>query len=90
VTTVGKKTLNTGPCPVCNGTVEGITVDEVSITEAKRVPVLIPVRCKNGHQVVPFVDKQFTVRDVKASGQVVEEGSDATSIDKAQKWMYSF
>jgi RecJ-like exonuclease len=90
VTTVGKKTLNTVPCPVCAGAVEGITVDEESIAEAKRVPVLIPAKCKQGHQVVLFVDKQFTVRDVEAAGQVVDEGSDVTSIDKAQKWMDSF
>ena len=90
VTTVGKKTLNTVPCPVCTGAVEGITVDEESITEAKRVPVLIPARCNKGHQVVLFVDKQFTIRDVEAAGQVVDEGSDATSNGKAQKWMDSF
>ncbi len=90
MTTVGKKTLNAVPCPICNGLIEGITVDEESITDAKRVPVLVPAKCKKNHQVVLFVDKQFTVRDVEAAGQVVEEGSDASSVDKAQKWMDSF
>lgn len=87
---MGKKTLNAVPCPICNGAVEGITVAEESITEAKRVPVLIPAKCSKGHQVVLFVDKQFTVRDVEAAGQVVTEGSDESSVDKAQKWMDGF
>lgn len=92
VTTVGKKKLNTVPCPVCKGSVEEITVEEESITEAKRVPVLIPTKCKNGHQVVLFVDRQFTIRDVEVAGQVVEENSkDAEkSVDKALKWMDGF
>ena len=92
VTTVGKKKLSAVPCPVCKGSVEDITVEEESITEAKRVPVLIPAKCKNGHQVVLFVDRQFTVRDVEAAGQVVEESSDDAegSVDKALKWMDGF
>ncbi|TFF96865.1 hypothetical protein EU546_00425 [Candidatus Thorarchaeota archaeon] len=87
---MGKKTLNAVPCPSCNGVVEGITVEEESITNAKRVPVLIPAKCSKGHQVVLFVDKQFTVRDVEAAGQVVEKDADGSSVDKAQKWMDSF
>lgn len=87
---MGKKTLNAVPCPICDGVVGGITVAEESITEAKRVPVLIPAKCSKGHQVVLFVDKQFTVRDVEAAGQVVAEGSEETSVDKAQRWMDSF
>jgi RecJ-like exonuclease len=87
---MGKKTLNTVPCPICNGSVEGITVDKASISDAKRVPVLVPAKCKKNHQVVLFVDRQFAVRDVEAAGQVVEESSDASSVDKAQKWMDSF
>ena len=89
---MGKKNLNTVPCPICNGSIDGIAVEEESITEAKRIPVLVPAKCSNGHQVILFVDKQFTIRDVEAAGQVVEEkeADEAKSVDKAQKWMDSF
>lgn len=87
---MGKKTLNSIPCPVCKGMIEGIIVEEESIITAKRIPVLVPAKCAKGHQVVLFVDRQFTVRDVEAAGQVVEEGSASSSVDKAQKWMDSF
>lgn len=91
VTTVGKKNLNPVPCPVCDRLIDGITVEETSITEAKRIPVLVPAKCGNGHQVILFVDKQFTVRDVEAAGQVVEDDKDdGSSVDKAQSWMDSF
>jgi len=89
---VGKKKLSTVPCPVCKGTVEEITVDEESITEAKRVPVLIPAKCTKGHNVILFVDRNFTIRDVEAAGQVVDDSSDDAegSVDKALKWMDDF
>ena len=89
---MGKKNLNTVPCPICDGSIDGISVEENSITEAKRVPVLIPAKCSNGHQVILFVDKQFTVRDVEAAGQVVDESCDDAegSVDKALKWMDDF
>ena len=89
---MGKKTLNVIPCPVCNSTVEGITVDVESIIEAKRVPVLVPAKCKNDHQVILFVDRKFTIRDVEAAGQVVDENSEDAegSVDKALKWMDGF
>jgi hypothetical protein len=92
VNTVGKKNLNSVPCPICDGSIDGVAVEEESITEAKRVPVLVPAKCSNGHQVILFVDKQFTVRDVEAAGQVVEENSDDAegSVDKALKWMDDF
>ena len=86
---MGKKTLNSVPCPDCKGPIEGIVVEEDSITNAKRVPVLVPAKCTNGHNVILFVDKQFTVRDVETAGAVVGE-DDAGSVDKAQKWMDSF
>ena len=89
---MGKKNLNTVPCPICDASIDGISVEENSITEAKRVPVLVPAKCSNGHQVILFVDKQFTVRDVEAAGQVVDESSDDAegSVDKALKWMDDF
>ena len=62
---MGKKTLSPVPCPICKAGVEKITVDEESILNAKRVPVLIPAKCVNGHSVVLFVDRQFTIRDVE-------------------------
>lgn len=89
---MGKKNLNTVPCPVCDGAIDGVTVEEESITEAKRVPVLVPAKCSKGHQVILFVDKKFTVRDVETAGQVVDDGGedDSSSVDKAQQWMDSF
>jgi hypothetical protein len=89
VTILGKVTLNTVPCPDCKSPVEGIVVEEDSITNAKRVPVLVPAKCSNGHNVILFVDKKFTVRDVETAGAVVD-GDDEGSVDKAQKWMDSF
>ncbi|MHA2359889.1 MAG: hypothetical protein ACXAB5_06425 [Candidatus Thorarchaeota archaeon] len=87
-----KQTLNTVPCPECKGPVEGIVVDEESIVNAKRVPILVPAKCENGHSVILFVDKQFVVRDVEVAGAVVadEVDDDGNSVDKAQKWMDSF
>ena len=85
---MGKKTLNTVPCPKCKGPVEDVVVEENSITNAKRVPVLVPAKCSNGHNVILFVDKKFTVRDVETAGAVVDD--DEGSVDKAQKWMDSF
>jgi len=88
---VGKKKLSTVPCPICKGAVEEITVDEESITEAKRVPVLIPAKCTKGHNVILFVDRKFTIRDVEAAGQVVGDGADSSdSVNKAIKWMDEF
>ena len=89
---MGKKNLNPVPCPICDSLINGISVEETSITEAKRIPVLVPAKCGNGHQVILFVDKQFTVRDVEAAGQVVEDGTDddGSSVDKAQSWMDNF
>ena len=89
---MGEKNLNTIPCPICDGSINGVSVEEESIAEAKRIPVLVPAKCSNGHQVILFVDKQFTVRDVEAAGQVVHDGrdDDASSVDKAQSWMDSF
>ena len=86
---MGKKNLNPVPCPICDDSIDGVTVEEESITEAKRIPVLVPAKCSKGHQVILFVDKQFTVRDVEAAGQVVEDDA-SSSVDKAQSWMGNF
>ena len=92
MTILGKKTLSTVPCPECKGSVEGIIVEEDSIANASRVPVLVPAKCKNGHSVILFVDKKFAIRDVEVAGAVVNEENDedGNSVDKAQKWMDSF
>ena len=89
---MGEKNLNTVPCPICDSSIDGVSVEEESIAEAKRIPVLVPAKCSNGHQVILFVDKQFTVRDVEAAGQVVQNGGDddTSSVDKARSWMDSF
>ena len=85
-----QKTLNPVRCPVCGGNVEGVFVDEASILEAKRVPVLVPAKCKAGHPVVLFVDKTFTVRDVEAAGKSTQNRDELSSVDKARSWMDSF
>jgi len=89
VTLLGKITLNAVPCPECKGSIEGIVVEEDSITNAKRIPVLVPAKCSNGHNVILFVDKTFTVRDAETAGAVVDDDKDG-SVKKAMKWMDSF
>ena len=79
-------TLNTVPCPECRGPIEGIVIEEDSITNAKRIPVLVPAKCSNGHNVILFVDRKFTIRDVETAGTVVDEDG---SVSKAMKWMDS-
>jgi hypothetical protein len=83
---MGKMTLNTVPCPECRGPIEGIVIEEDSITNAKRIPVLVPAKCSNGHNVILFVDRKFTIRDVETAGTVVDEDG---SVSKAMKWMDS-
>jgi len=90
VSKLGNITLNAVPCPKCDGQVKGIIVEENSIVEAKRVPVLVTARCNNNHSVVLFVDRNFTIRDVEAAGEVVQEPDVEGMIDKTQKWMDSF
>ncbi|MHA1908420.1 MAG: hypothetical protein ACW98Y_14060 [Candidatus Thorarchaeota archaeon] len=87
---MGTKTLSSVPCPKCDGAVKAIAVDEDSIANAKRVPVLVSARCSNDHPVVLFVDRNFTVRDVEAAGEVVQEVDVEGAVDKAQKWMDNF
>jgi len=87
---LGNKTLSAYPCPKCDGQVKGIVIDEDSITNAKRVPVLVSARCTNDHPVVLFVDRNFTIRDVEAAGEVVQEPDIEGAVDKAQKWMDGF
>jgi hypothetical protein len=53
---------------------------------AKRVPVIVPAKCKKGHAVILFVDKTFAIRDVEAAGDAEQKKS---AIDKAQSWMDS-
>ena len=90
VTSVTKRTLSPVPCPVCGAVVDGVTVKEESIKEAKRVPILIPAKCDKSHSVVLFVDRNFTIRDVEAAGTAVQDDEEKTAADKAQGWMDSF
>lgn len=87
---MSKTTLKVYPCPVCDAEIEGIVVLTDSILNAKRVPVIIPAKCKNGHAVVLFVDRTFTIRDVEVSAEVIDEDEKQSSVDKAQNWMDSF
>ena len=87
---MSKTTLKPYPCPVCEVAIEGIVVLTDSILNAKRVPVIIPAKCTNGHAVVLFVDRTFTIRDVEVSAEVIDEGGKQSSVDKALDWMDSF
>jgi RecJ-like exonuclease len=87
---MGNKTLNSVPCPRCDGQVKNVVVDEDSIVNASRVPVLVSTKCENNHSVVLFVDRNFTIRDVEAAGEVVQEAAIEGAVDKAQKWMDNF
>jgi len=84
---LGKKTLSDVPCPVCKGPVTGVIVEEDSILNAKRVPVIVPAKCRKGHAVILFVDRAFVIRDVEAAGDAEQKKS---ALDKAQSWMDSF
>jgi len=86
---VGMTTLKSVPCPKCNAPVENVKVDEDSITNASRVPVLVTAKCSNGHSCILFVDRTLTIRDVEAASEVVQDG-EGSSVDKAQKWMSDF
>ena len=87
---IRKRTLDTVRCAICSSTIEGVQVDEDSIQNAKRVPVIIPAKCTNGHSVVIFVNRNFTIRDVEATGEAVQGDENKGSVDKAQSWIYSF
>jgi hypothetical protein len=65
-------------------------VEEESIKTATRIPVIIPAKCSKKHSVVLFVDRNFTVRDVEAAAEALQDGDDKSSVDKAQSWMDSF
>jgi len=59
-------------------------VEESTITEAKRHPVIVTAKCPNGHSVVVFVDKNFQVRDVEVVAAATGKKEDA--VDKAKSW----
>ena len=86
---MGMATLKSVPCPKCDGIVENVKVDEESIANATRVPVLVSAKCSNGHSCILFVDRNLTIRDVEAASEVVQEDTQS-SVDKAQKWMSDF
>ncbi|MDF1540351.1 MAG: hypothetical protein P1Q69_15760 [Candidatus Thorarchaeota archaeon] len=87
---LANRTLSAVSCPKCDGQVKGIVIDEDSITNAKRVQVLVSARCSNDHPVVLFVDQDFTIRAVVVAGAVVQEPDIKGAVDKAQKWMDIF
>ncbi len=65
-------------------------MQEGSIRDSKRIPVLIPAKCDKDHSVVLFVDRNFTVRDVEAAGAAVQDDDETSAVDKAQGWMDNF
>jgi hypothetical protein len=86
---LGRWSLNVVPCPVCKGTVTGVAVDEGSISNTPRVPVLVLAKCKKGHAVVLPVHGTFAIRDVEAAGDAVQLQGKESSLDKTQSWMDS-
>ena len=87
---MGKIELSTVPCPVCKSPITGVTVEEDSILEATRVPVLIPAKCSGGnHPVVLFVDKQFAIRDIEGVGGADQDNGDENAVAKAHGWLDS-
>ncbi len=87
-----QRTLDSVPCPACNnGKIQNIRIDEDVILNAKRSPVIVSAKCENGHSVVLFVDRNFTIRDVEIAGEAVQDDEEGeSSIDKAKKWMADF
>ncbi|MFQ5832477.1 MAG: hypothetical protein ACE5H4_07235 [Candidatus Thorarchaeota archaeon] len=90
VTAVTNRILSPVPCPVCGAVVDGVTVEEGSIRDSKRIPVLIPAKCDKDHSVVLFVDRNLTIKDVEAAGTPVQDDDERSAVDKAQGWMDSF
>ncbi len=86
---MGLATLKSVPCPKCGSLIENVRVDEDTIANATRVPVLVSAKCTNGHSCILFVDRNLTIRDVEAASEVVQE-EELSSVDKAQKWMSDF
>ena len=86
---VTKRTLSPVPCPVCGDAVDGVAVDEESIKNSKRVPVIVPAKCGKSHSVVLFVDRNMTVRDVEAAAEAMQPDSE-DAVTKAQGWMDDF
>lgn len=87
---MGKRELNSVPCPVCKSPVIGVQVDEESILEAERVPILIQAKCDGGnHPLILFVDKQFVIREVEAAGDAAQDNGDQDSVAKAHGWLDS-
>ncbi|MFW9918952.1 MAG: hypothetical protein ACFFED_05085 [Candidatus Thorarchaeota archaeon] len=82
-------TLKSVPCPKCGALVENVKVDEDSIVNASRVPVLVTAKCSQGHSCILFVDRNLTIRDIEAASAVVQDNTES-SVDKAQKWMSDF
>ncbi|MFX0106683.1 MAG: hypothetical protein ACFE7R_00185 [Candidatus Hodarchaeota archaeon] len=85
-----KRTLSPVPCPACGAAVDGVTVDEDAIKNSKRVPVIVPAKCGNGHATVLFVDRNFTIRDVEIAAEAAQGDENKSSVDKAQNWMDNF
>ena len=65
--------------------IQEVEVDEDSIINAPRVPVLINAACSRGHQVVLFVDRNFNIRE--AEPVVSQSKQKKSSLDKARGWL---
>ncbi|MHA2379296.1 MAG: hypothetical protein ACXADS_08460 [Candidatus Thorarchaeota archaeon] len=77
--------LNPFACPRCaKGTLVKVRVEESTIIEAKRHPVIITAKCPNGHWLVVFVDKNFQVRDVEVAVSSTDTGED--EVDNTETW----
>jgi hypothetical protein len=65
--------------------IQEVEIDEDSIINAPRVPVLINAACSRGHQVVLFVDRNFNIRE--AEPVVSQSKQKKSGLDKAQGWL---
>ncbi|MFX0108592.1 MAG: hypothetical protein ACFE7R_09930, partial [Candidatus Hodarchaeota archaeon] len=62
-------------------------VEETTITEATRLPVIITAKCPKNHSLVVFVDGNFQVRDVEVAATAAVEMEGA--LDKTKSWFDS-
>ena len=85
---MARVSLNPFNCPACrNGILVRIDVDEDAIKSAKRLPVMVTVKCPKNHTLVLFVDGKFQVRDIETALGTTGENKDALA--KAEDWFSS-
>ncbi len=82
---MGKKTLNSVPCAMHMGSIKGIFCQDESIDNIKKVPILVPANCNDGHKFVHLVCKHYAVLDYNVAEPVISTESERNSVNKVQK-----